>query len=409
MKHLIADTGERFVISPNSKGIVRPSGQVLNLVQFDHNSERITFEIPRYVDSHDMSKCNRVEVHYLNTDIDTQITNEGLYEVDDLQIDIDDDTKVVCTWLISQNATQLKGALSFLLSFKCVQDNGTIDYVWNTAVYTDASVVGGINVSDVVVDQYADVLQQWYVKLFEMEGGNIDQHTGEPVLFATVTQAVYDAMTPEERVPDCHYLIEDDDTFEQFDSRINTALQQMNEATDAMNEATAEVDDKVNAAVETIETTDTELRGFVEDKMSETVPIIRGGTGATSLADALANLGLTLAAKIKTGTYTGDGKRKGVTLSFEEGAPLVVILVENDHFAIFVRGCPSAVCFEVTAALDNTIMEYYNTCDTYNKALWRVKATWVADTLSWSYHADDGSSFIFNTKGVTYDYIAWIG
>lgn len=272
VEHVIADTGERFVISPNNKSIVRPSGQMLNLVQWDHNSERITFEIPRYMDNHDMSMCNRVEIHYLNTDIDTQITNEGLYEVDDLQIDPDDDTKVVCTWLVSQNATQLKGTLSFLLSFKCVQGNGTIDYVWNTAIYTDASVISGINVTDAVVEQYVDVLQEWYIKLFEMGGGNTNQYTGEPMLFASLTQAEYDALTPEEIIPDCHYIIEDDDTFERFEAKMNNGLQQMSAAVNAVNaiaEQLATSMDNINKELSTLsdqltvqETTVTEFIGY---------------------------------------------------------------------------------------------------------------------------------------------------
>ena len=100
-------------------------------MQFDHNSEVFTFELPRYIEGHDMMQCNRVEVHYLNIDSMTKQENEGIYLVDDLTVNADDDTKITCSWLISQNATQLVGSLNFLLRFICLTED-VIDYVWNT-------------------------------------------------------------------------------------------------------------------------------------------------------------------------------------------------------------------------------------------------------------------------------------
>ena len=104
------DTDLHFVIDPVTRTVRNESGKV-TIIQYDHNSERITFEIPRYIDGHDMSECNRVEVHYNN--IATSQTNRGLYEVTDLQVSPDDSRYVTCSWLISQNATRLVGRLAF--------------------------------------------------------------------------------------------------------------------------------------------------------------------------------------------------------------------------------------------------------------------------------------------------------
>lgn len=168
----IYDTDSHFVIDPVTRTIRNESGKV-TIIQYDHNSERFTFEVPRYIDGHDMSECNRVEVHYNN--IATSQTNRGLYEVTDLQVSPDDSRYVICSWLISQNATRLVGRLAFVVRFACMKtdENGdVIDYAWNTAPYADVKIVAGINNSEQFVYEYADILMQWKNDL--IESGVID-------------------------------------------------------------------------------------------------------------------------------------------------------------------------------------------------------------------------------------------
>ena len=85
--HFIIDLITRKVISNTDKS---------DLAQFDHNSERITFECPRYIEGHDMLSCNKVVINYLDDDL------PGVYEVDDLKMK-DSDTAMF-SWLISSNA-----------------------------------------------------------------------------------------------------------------------------------------------------------------------------------------------------------------------------------------------------------------------------------------------------------------
>lgn len=158
--HRVYDTDPHFSVDSQTRIITDMSTTSTHLMQYDHNSERFTFDIPRFIDNHDMSTCNKVEVHYINIGTNSQ-RNSGLYEVDDLEIDPDNEDTVVCTWLISQNATALNGSLSFLLRFMCIRD-GVIDYVWNTEPYSSISVGTGMNNSKVIATQYADLLQNWY-------------------------------------------------------------------------------------------------------------------------------------------------------------------------------------------------------------------------------------------------------
>ena len=160
-KHGVYDSDTRFSINAVTRQIKSDPKHKTTLMQNDHNSERFTFELPRYIEQHDMSLCNQVEVHYLNSDAkDKNGFRKGLYTVEDLQISPDDPEKVVCSWLISQNATQLVGKLSFRLRFKCVED-GVITYAWHTAIFADVSVSDGINADETFTLDYVDIIEQW--------------------------------------------------------------------------------------------------------------------------------------------------------------------------------------------------------------------------------------------------------
>ena len=169
--HGVYDTDMRFSIDPITRAIKNESiNAKTKLVQYDHNSERFTFELPRYIDGHDMSVCDLVQVHYINIGSGGNKSN-GLYEVDDLQVSPENEEFVICSWLISQNATKFVGSLNFLLRFICTENGVTFDYIWNTAIYSAIVVVEGINNSEVIVEQYADVLEQWKKELEAAGGG----------------------------------------------------------------------------------------------------------------------------------------------------------------------------------------------------------------------------------------------
>lgn len=166
--HDVFDRDPHFVIDADTRTITDLSETGTSLMQYDHNSERITFEIPREIDDHDMSECDRVEIHYINIGTNG-VRNTGLYEVDDLTADVDEDGYDVAkfTWLISQNATSLDGTLSFMIRFVCSSD-GNYDYVWSTAIYNKISVGTGMNNAETIATQYADILARWYNELLAM-------------------------------------------------------------------------------------------------------------------------------------------------------------------------------------------------------------------------------------------------
>lgn len=168
-EHIVIDSDSRFIIDKATRQISTSSGNT-TIMQFDHNSERLTFELPKLIDGHDMTKCNEVEVHYINIDSATKESKVGVYAVNDLQVDASNSEKATLSWLISNNATQYAGVLNFLIKFKCIVD-GKVEYAWNTAKYTALTVSNGIDNGEIIAEEYADILAQWEERIADMEQG----------------------------------------------------------------------------------------------------------------------------------------------------------------------------------------------------------------------------------------------
>lgn len=154
-RHGVFDSDTHFLINATTRTMRNEGYAKAGLIQNDHNSERFTFEIPRVIEGHDMTKCDVVQVHYDN------VGWKGIYEVKDMQISPEDPDVVVFSWLISGNATKSVGTLEFSIRFMCLGNNNEIEYAWNTATYSNINVSKGVYNSEVVTEKYIDVLQQW--------------------------------------------------------------------------------------------------------------------------------------------------------------------------------------------------------------------------------------------------------
>ena len=180
--HSIYDTDKHFKINPITRKIISESPKT-TLMQYDHNSERFTFEIPRFIEGHDMSISDTVRIHYINIGSTSTDRQSGVYEVDDVQISPDNDDVVIFSWLISRNCTQFNGTLNFAIRFNCVT-NEELDYSWGTGIFTGIKVSNGLDNSEVVIDSYVDILEQWkreflehtnrcYTELTRTKGGKL--------------------------------------------------------------------------------------------------------------------------------------------------------------------------------------------------------------------------------------------
>lgn len=173
-EHSVTDFDKHFSIDTATREIINESGKIV-LVQGDHKSERFTFKIPRYVDGHDMSLCNLVQVHYTNTeDKKDGAEADDVYETGDLQIDPYDKQNVIFTWLITANATQYIGPLVFSITYACVADDGTIEYSWSTIECNEIEIKARRYNSNAVAANNIDVLAKWRGEMFQMVQDQID-------------------------------------------------------------------------------------------------------------------------------------------------------------------------------------------------------------------------------------------
>ena len=192
-KHSVYDTDLHFKIDNVTRNITSESGKVI-LMQNDHNSERFTFEIPRMVDGHDMSVCNLVEVHYINTDSANKRNQmKDVYPITDLQVSPYSDDVVIGSWLISQNATMYAGTLHFLIRYACIaDDNTTIDYQWFTNIYSVITIAKGIYNTDVVTDEGdSDTLAAWKAEVMAMVQPHVDSAAASAAAAANSESEAY--------------------------------------------------------------------------------------------------------------------------------------------------------------------------------------------------------------------------
>lgn len=259
-QHNVRDTDTRFTVDPITRAIVNVSQKKTVLIQNDHNSERFTFEIPRYIEAHDMSLCNKVEIHYINIDAVTKMQTEGLYPCDDFGVDPDDDNKVTCSWLISANATQYVGSLAFAVNLQC-SDGEKILYRWNTLPNNSVRVSDGINNTEIVVEKYADILQMWWDRLYANANMRI-----QPVTYDEFVELTNNGQVENGTL----YLLTDDPLF----GDVGNLQQGMSAVWNAINQNTENIKDSI--------------------KKGEVLGIGSGGTGAKTAEQARENLGITL-------------------------------------------------------------------------------------------------------------------
>lgn len=165
-KDEIIDTDAHFKIDGKTRAITNTKEVKNMVVKGDHNSERFTFELPRYIDGHDMTECNIVQIHYLNISTGREAF-AGVYEVDDMAFSGETGNEVVTfSWLISQNATQDVGSLNFAVHFACTDLDNNLEYVWNTTVFSGVTVKDTISNISTIIEQYADIIEQWKQQLF---------------------------------------------------------------------------------------------------------------------------------------------------------------------------------------------------------------------------------------------------
>lgn len=177
--HSVVDKDTRFKVEAVSREIRADTDKVKSLQQYDHNSEVLTFEAPRYIEGHDLMSCNVVQIHFANIYSDlatrTETVNKGVYTVKDLAVDTGNEELVVFSWAVKNDSTQLAGVLNFAISFVCVDENGDVAYRWNTAICKLLSIDENLNNSGEIAEKYPDIIADLEARLKAIEeNGGVD-------------------------------------------------------------------------------------------------------------------------------------------------------------------------------------------------------------------------------------------
>lgn len=188
--HNLVDDDNRFTIDGGTRQLNNVSGVKPSLMQYDHNSEKFVFEMPRYIDGHDMLNCDRLEVHYTNstsgTSKSSRVATAGVDNLtSSLQEDPEDSNKLTFEWTITQNATQLAGTLIFQFKFWCKgnvsDDVDEAEYIWHSGKYSFVEILPSLNITDDLINKYPNAIEELDMRVDELEGRLAD-HIGPIVI-----------------------------------------------------------------------------------------------------------------------------------------------------------------------------------------------------------------------------------
>lgn len=148
----LVDDDPYFTVDRNKRLISVPSTQDMFAVNFDENSEIITFKFPRYADGVDLS-TKEIYVNYERSD---KTRNKALCTLTDTS-----DSYVIFTWVVSAYATQVEGTLNFNIEFRSVdyrwQTQPTSLLVYHSLLYTGEAIPDQPELLDQYLDMFAEL------------------------------------------------------------------------------------------------------------------------------------------------------------------------------------------------------------------------------------------------------------
>lgn len=148
----LVDDDPYFTVDRNKRLVSVPGTQDMLAVNFDENSEVITFKFPRYADGVDLS-TKEIYVNYERSD---KTRNKSLCTLTDTS-----DSYVIFTWVVSAYATQVEGTLNFNIEFRSVdyrwQTQPTSLLVYRSLLYTGEALPDQPELLDQYLDMFAEL------------------------------------------------------------------------------------------------------------------------------------------------------------------------------------------------------------------------------------------------------------
>lgn len=156
---------ERHIVIGRDRIIAVPEELKKIAVQYDHDIETVTFDCPRYWDGHDLSGNTFVAyINYMREDgaVGTKLATNKV-------VDTSDDQIMHFDWTVSRNATEVKGALRFLVCIKKVDTDGNEVNHWNSEINEEMYIVEGMECDSAVITKYPDIITDLLVRVEKAE------------------------------------------------------------------------------------------------------------------------------------------------------------------------------------------------------------------------------------------------
>lgn len=181
----VTDSDTVFIIDPITRKIEATSDK-LQLMQYDHDSEMYTFQVPRCIEGYDVSLCNKIEILYSNIDRKTKESFDDIYRITDVSVD---EELVTFEWLVSGFATRFAGSLNFLIRFAFAEEDSTYSYLWHTDIFKGITILEGMNNSEAIVKQNPDVIDALQKDVVDLQV--TDENILEFLVESSIIQPAY--------------------------------------------------------------------------------------------------------------------------------------------------------------------------------------------------------------------------
>ena len=150
---------EDYIVVDENRNVHVPESMRRLGVQHDHNIETVTIKCPRYWDGYDMSQM-KIYVNYLCSN-----GTKGQYLTTNLVVNYD---TMLFDWVISNNVTQVKGALSFLVCIGKTDADGVEERHWNSELNQDCYISEGLECDEIALVNYPDIITQLLIRMEEV-------------------------------------------------------------------------------------------------------------------------------------------------------------------------------------------------------------------------------------------------
>jgi len=153
----VTETDRTFIIDSDLRTIKIPAN-ITNLgVQSDDDVLTVYFQMPGTYCGVNLSEFN-IRINYLNA------AGEGDYhDVDDAAVQSDGTIRF--SWTIGRHAASVVGTVEFNVCLKKSDSSGNVIKEFNTTT-ASLPILEGLEISEQVISEYNDILEQWRAKLF---------------------------------------------------------------------------------------------------------------------------------------------------------------------------------------------------------------------------------------------------